>query len=92
MNVYVPHTHKERGLHYSSLVAQGIKEPELSLLWLGFDPWPPELPHAMGVAPKKANTSIFIAALFIIVKNFKYLLAKEWLNLDKQILVYSYRE
>ena len=24
-----------------------------SLLWLGFDPWPQELPHAVGMAKKK---------------------------------------
>ena len=30
-----------------------VKELALSLLWLGFDPWPQEIPHAKGAAKKK---------------------------------------
>ena len=39
-------------------MAQQVKDPALSLQWpesmprLGFDPWPRELPQAMGVASK----------------------------------------
>ena len=42
----------------SSLVAEWVKNPSLSRLWLwlllwrGFSPWPQGLPHAMGVAKK----------------------------------------
>ena len=30
-----------------------IKDPVLSLVWLGFNPWPQELLHAAGMAKKK---------------------------------------
>ena len=47
----------------SSLLAQQVKDLVLSLLWLwlqpwrGFDPWPRELPNAMGRhPPPKKNT------------------------------------
>ena len=30
-----------------------VKDSALSLLWLGFDPWPRELPHAADVTKKK---------------------------------------
>lgn len=44
-------------------MAQKVKDPALSLLRLGlqpwhrFDPWPGEFPHAMGVAKKKKKKS-----------------------------------
>lgn len=44
----------------SSLVAQGVKDPELSLLWLrllswhGFNPWPGDF-HVPWVRPYKKN-------------------------------------
>ena len=47
----------------SSLVAQRLEDPALSLLWLGsllwdwFDPWPEELLHASG--QKKSLTRLF---------------------------------
>ena len=40
-------------------MAQQVKDPVLSLqwlgsvLWLGLDPWPMEIPHATGVAKKQ---------------------------------------
>ena len=40
-------------------MAQQVNDPVLSLLWLrsllwlGFDPWPQEIPHAKGAAKKK---------------------------------------
>ena len=34
-------------------MAQQVKDLALSLLWHGFNPWPRELPHAVGVAKKK---------------------------------------
>ena len=34
-------------------MAQQVGGLVLSLLWLGFDPWPGELPHAMGTVKKK---------------------------------------
>ena len=34
----------------SSLLAQGVKHPVLSLRWLGFDPQPRKLRHALGSA------------------------------------------
>ena len=43
----------------SSLVDQQVKDPPLSILclwlqlWHGFDPWPGELPHDVGMAEKK---------------------------------------
>ena len=47
---------KKDGSLGSSFVAQGLKDPALSLqrlgllLWLGFNPWSRELPHAAGAA------------------------------------------
>ena len=34
-------------------MAQWVKDPVLSLLWFGFDPWPGELLNAAGTAPTK---------------------------------------
>ena len=34
-------------------MAQWVKDPVLSLLWLGFNPWPWKLPYALGMAKKK---------------------------------------
>ena len=39
----------------SSLVAQQVNDLALSRLWLRFDPWPQELPHAVGSGGKKKN-------------------------------------
>ena len=39
----------------SSLVVQQVKDPALSLQWLGFDPWPRELPYASGMAKKNCK-------------------------------------
>ena len=45
-------------------MAQQVKDPGLSLLWLWFqlwhrfDPWAQEPPHAPGVAKKKKNTKL----------------------------------
>ena len=35
-----------------------VKDSALSLLQLGFNPWPLELPHAMGEAKKQTNEKI----------------------------------
>ena len=40
-----------------SLVAQLAKDPTLSLLWRGFDPWPHNC-HMMQAWPKKQNKQI----------------------------------
>ena len=34
-------------------MAQQVMDLALPLLWLGFDPWPRELPHALGAAKTK---------------------------------------
>ena len=48
----IPDLSLKRGVG-SSLVAQQVKDLTLSLLWLGFDPWPRELPRAVGMAINK---------------------------------------
>ena len=48
----------ERISYQSSLVAQDVKDPALSLLWLRFDPWPWDCPHAMILANQSINQSI----------------------------------
>ena len=48
----------------SSLAAQQVKDPALSLLWFGsvlwygFSPWPQEILHALGMAPPKKEEKI----------------------------------
>ena len=37
----------------SSLVAQQIRDPVLTLLWLGFDTWSVEFPDVEGITKKK---------------------------------------
>ena len=52
---------------WSSLVAQWVKDPGLSLqhlgslLWRGFDPWPGNFQHATGATPpqKKEKETVF---------------------------------
>ena len=47
--------------YWISLMAQQVKDPALSLLflvslvWCGFDPWPGELLHASGTVKKKIS-------------------------------------
>ena len=36
-------------------MAKWVKDPVLSLLWLGFHPWPGELPCAVGMAKNKGG-------------------------------------
>lgn len=37
----------------SSLVVQQVRDPALSLLWYGFDPWPGSFPQGMNPTEKK---------------------------------------
>ena len=53
-------------------MAQGIKDPAFSLLWLGlllrreFDPWPQKLPYAVGMAKqKKKKKNLYIQVIAV---------------------------
>ena len=41
-----------KNISWSSLVVQGVKDPALSLLWLGFEPWPENF-YMLQMPPKK---------------------------------------
>ena len=45
-------------------MVQQVKDPVLSLQWLGFNPWPggvcgEKLPHARGIARRKKSSVVF---------------------------------
>ena len=52
-------------------MAQGIKDPAFSLLWLGlllrreFDPWPQKLPYAVGMAKQKKKKNQYIQVIAV---------------------------
>ena len=39
-----------------------LKDSALSLLWLGFNPWPRKLLHAMGLAKKKKKRRQYLVS------------------------------
>ena len=47
----------------------GLKDPALSLPWYGFNPWPGELPRAVGADKKKKKKK---KRLYIFEEKTKY--------------------